>query len=95
MKFSAHRAIISALALSLALAGAGRPQSVTTTYGYDQYGQLVSKTDTAGASTYYTYDPAGNRTQISPNPPQSNGPPVAGAVSYGGLSKSSGTTEAV
>jgi len=37
----------------------------TTTFAYDSLGRLTSETNGAGATSGYTYDPAGNVTQIT------------------------------
>jgi len=40
---------------------------ITTTYGYDPVGRLVSITDTTGLSIQYSYDAAGNRISEDDN----------------------------
>ncbi len=56
-------AAASIIVLIQALGSVSYAQSVTTTFGYDPTGQVVSKTDTIGNQTTYAYDKAGNRTQ--------------------------------
>jgi YD repeat-containing protein len=65
MKPWMRRAAVSVGALSWAIASGAAAQAVSTTYGYDSLGRLISKSDTAGNTAAYTYDPAGNRTQMS------------------------------
>lgn len=38
-----------------------RPGGVTTTFGYDDIGQILSESDSGGYSAGYTYDANGNR----------------------------------
>lgn len=74
------RGSATALALSLAVSGAfAAPQSHSVVYGYDPLGRVVSATYSNGASVVYSYDAAGNRTQVSAT--QGTLPPIAGNVS--------------
>lgn len=67
--FGAAMAFAVALVLPT-LSSAG----VTVTYAYDQQGQLVSVSKSTGEVVGYSYDAAGNRTQVAP--PVTNHTPV-------------------
>jgi len=58
------------------IAGSAAFASSTTTYAYDAWGRVVSATYANGITVAYTYDAAGNRTQV-----KSGSAPVANAVS--------------
>jgi YD repeat-containing protein len=73
--------IASALlfALTLTLASTAEPaRAETVQYTYDALGRIVTVTYGSGAVITYTYDAAGNRTEVvqtSPPPPPPAPPP--------------------
>jgi YD repeat-containing protein len=80
------------LILSFALlltAQAGFAQTGTTAYAYDALGRVITATNTNGFTVTYTYDAAGNRTQMvsATTPPVADGTVLvtqstAGSFSY-------------
>lgn len=52
------------LALGLVLASSSPSFAGTTTYKYDALGRVVEVDYPDGSIVYYTYDAAGNRTQV-------------------------------
>lgn len=60
------KSAFAAIAVSITLvAPYGAFAASTITYTYDVFGQLVATNSTAGRVVGYTYDAAGNRTNIS------------------------------
>ena len=74
------RGSVAALALSIAFSGSSAgAQSHTVVYAYDALGRIVGASYSDGASVAYSYDAAGNRTQVSST--QATPRPIVGAVS--------------
>ncbi len=59
--------MLTALALSVGLAGLGASAAYadTTVYTYDALGRVIKVVTPSGRTTTYTYDAAGNRTQVT------------------------------
>jgi YD repeat-containing protein len=58
----------SAMLLAVTALLLASPVSAATTYTYDTLGRVATVTYDNGETITYTYDPAGNRTQVVTGP---------------------------